>query len=100
MSDRKVMCSKLGREAEGLDAPPFPGALGQEIFDHVSAEAWAQWKEGMMIKIINEYRLNMASPADFDVLVQQMRAFLNLSAGDVKVADVENAERGRSGKEE
>ena len=26
---RTVNCIKLGREAEGLDFPPYPGALGQ-----------------------------------------------------------------------
>ncbi|MDO9140739.1 MAG: Fe(2+)-trafficking protein, partial [Methylobacter sp.] len=29
---RLVHCVKLGIEAEGLDAPPFPGIRGQEIF--------------------------------------------------------------------
>lgn len=31
---RMIKCVKLGVEAEGLDAPPFPGANGQRIFDH------------------------------------------------------------------
>ena len=29
---RMVQCVKLGREAEGLDAPTYPGELGQRIF--------------------------------------------------------------------
>jgi Fe-S cluster biosynthesis and repair protein YggX len=28
---RTVNCVKLGREAEGLDFPPYPGALGKRI---------------------------------------------------------------------
>ena len=30
---RTVNCIKLGREADGLDFPPYPGALGQRIFE-------------------------------------------------------------------
>ena len=33
---RMVNCVKLGREAEGLDLPPVPGALGKRIFENVS----------------------------------------------------------------
>ena len=40
---RMVNCIKLGREAEGLDFPPVPGALGARIFESVSKEAWQQW---------------------------------------------------------
>ena len=40
---RMVQCVKLGREAEGLEAPTYPGELGQRIFEHVSKEAWQQW---------------------------------------------------------
>ena len=40
---RMVNCVKLGREAEGLDRPPYPGPLGQRIFENVSKEAWQGW---------------------------------------------------------
>ena len=40
---RMVNCIKLQREAEGLDFPPYPGALGKRIFDSVSKEAWKGW---------------------------------------------------------
>ena len=33
---RMVQCVKLGREAEGLERLPYPGALGQRIFENVS----------------------------------------------------------------
>ena len=29
---RMVQCVKLGREAEGLDRPNYPGELGKRIF--------------------------------------------------------------------
>ena len=39
---RMVKCIKLGREAEGLDFPPYPGELGKRIWENVSKEAWQQ----------------------------------------------------------
>ena len=40
---KTVICTRLQKELPGHDAPPFPGARGQEIFEKVSAEAWAAW---------------------------------------------------------
>ena len=48
-----VNCIKLGREAEGLDYPPLPGALGMKIYNNVSKEAWEQWKH-LQTMIVNE----------------------------------------------
>ena len=42
---RMVNCIKLQREAEGLDFPPYPGPLGQRLFESVSKEAWQGWLE-------------------------------------------------------
>ena len=42
---RMVHCVKLGRELPGLDRAPYPGELGQRIFDNVSREAWAMWMQ-------------------------------------------------------
>ena len=92
---RKVLCVKLAKELEGLDKPPFPGEVGQRIYDQVSKQAWSMWKDDMQIKVLNEYRLNLGDKKDYQVLVDQMLLFLNLSEG--KVAEVENAERGRGG---
>jgi Fe-S cluster biosynthesis and repair protein YggX len=92
MSTRNVTCLKLNRSLPGLEKPPFGGDVGKKIFESISAEAWGMWKE-MQIKVLNEYRLNMANPKDYQVLVDQMMAFLNLKEGSV--VEVENAERGR-----
>ena len=56
---RMVNCVKLGREAEGLDFPPYPGELGKRIYASVSKEAWQQWVR-LQTMIINENRLNLA----------------------------------------
>ena len=59
---RMVHCVKLGREAEGLDRLPYPGALGQRIFDNVSKEAWQGWLKFQTMQV-NENRLNLADAA-------------------------------------
>ena len=61
-SGRKVMCVKFQKELPGLDTSPWPGELGQRIFDNVSQQAWMMWVE-FSKKIVNEYRLDLTSPA-------------------------------------
>ena len=68
---RTVKCVKLGREAEGLDFPPFPGEAGKRVFESVSKEAWKQWLE-LQKMLVNENRLNLADKKARDYLVQQM----------------------------
>lgn len=94
MTNRTVKCVKLGQELPGLEKPPFSGEIGQKIYESVSAQAWSLWRDDMQIKVLNEYRLNMGNPKDYQVLVDQMLMFLNLKKGDV--AEVENETRGRS----
>jgi Fe-S cluster biosynthesis and repair protein YggX len=87
------MCSKFQRELPGLEKPPFGGDLGKKIFDNVSQQAWDEWSKDMQMKVLNEYRLNMADAKDYKVLVEQMLRFLGLTEGTI--AEVENSERGR-----
>ena len=68
---RTVHCVKLGREAEGLDYPPYPGELGKKIYANVSKEAWRQWLE-LQKMLVNENRLNLADRKARDYLAQQM----------------------------
>ena len=68
---RMVQCVKLGREAEGLDAPVYPGALGQKIWNSVSKEAWEGWKKHQTM-LINENRLNLADARARKWLAEQM----------------------------
>lgn len=76
-----------------MEKPPFKGEMGQVIYEKVSQQAWDMWNKDMQIKVLNEYRLNMSNPHDYQVLVNQMLTFLGLEQGSV--AEVENAERGR-----
>ena len=55
-SGRTVMCVKFQRQLPGLDVPPWPGELGQRVFENVSVDAWKLWEDRMKM-ILNEYRL-------------------------------------------
>ena len=60
---RTVMCRKYKEELPALERPPYPGAKGQDIYDHVSAKAWADWQKHQTL-LINEKRLNMMNAED------------------------------------
>ncbi len=70
---RMVQCVKLGREAEGLDYPPYPGELGKRIYEKVSREAWAGWIKHQTM-LVNENRLNLADIKARKYLAEQMEA--------------------------
>ena len=69
-----VNCVKLGREAEGLERPTYPGPLGERIFENVSKEAWQQWLKHQTM-LINEYRLSPVDPRSRTFLEEQMEKF-------------------------
>ncbi|MDX1518573.1 MAG: oxidative damage protection protein [Gammaproteobacteria bacterium] len=71
---RMVNCVKLGEEAEGLPAPPYPGELGQRIFDNVSKQAWQDWLKHQTM-LINEYRLTPVEPKARKFLEEEMEKF-------------------------
>ncbi|HXT69251.1 MAG TPA: oxidative damage protection protein [Vicinamibacterales bacterium] len=71
---RLVKCVKLGRELPGLDAPPWPGPLGQRIYENVSEEAWEMWEERMKM-ILNEYRLLPFQKEAQQIVQKQMEEF-------------------------
>jgi Fe-S cluster biosynthesis and repair protein YggX len=66
---------KLRKEAEGLEQPPYPGELGQKIFENISKEAWQMWL-GQQTMLINEYRLSMIDPKAREFLKQEMEKYL------------------------
>jgi len=65
---------KLGKEAEGLDRPTYPGELGKRIYANVSKEAWQLWLRQQTM-LINEYRLSPIEPKARKFLEEQMEKF-------------------------
>jgi Fe-S cluster biosynthesis and repair protein YggX len=80
-----VNCVKLGREAEGLKFPPYPGQIGKKIFENVSNEAWQMWLKQQTM-LINEYRLSPADPKTRKMLEEEMEKFL-FAEGSAPPAD-------------
>ena len=72
---RLVQCVKLDKEAEGLDMAPYPGELGQRIFENISKEAWQMWM-GQQTILINEHRLNVIDPEHRAFIEREMEKFL------------------------
>ena len=73
-SGRKVFCTKFQKELLGLDTPPWPGELGQRIFDNVSVDAWKLWEDRMKM-ILNEYRLMPWQKEAQDLVAKHMEDF-------------------------
>ena len=71
---RMVQCIKLGREAEGLALPPYPGELGKRIFENVSKEAWQMWLKHQTM-LINEHRISPIDPKARKFLEGEMENF-------------------------
>ncbi len=71
---RMVHCVKLGRELPGLEKPPFPGPLGQRIYENISQQAYDMWPAQSTL-LINHYGLNLADPEARKILREQMEEF-------------------------
>jgi len=71
---RKVFCVKFQKELPALDAPPWPGEVGQRIFENVSAQAWKLWEERQKM-ILNEYRLMPWQKEAQELIRKQMEDF-------------------------
>ncbi len=72
---RIIYCQQLQQEAEGLARIPYPGALGQRIFDNISKEAWKLWLTHQTL-LINENRLNLLEAGTRQFLEAEMEKFL------------------------
>jgi len=69
-----VNCIKLKQEAEGLDRQPYPGQLGERIYNNVSKIAWQEWLRAQTI-LINENRLNPLDPKAVKFLEREMEQY-------------------------
>lgn len=72
---RMVFCRKYQKELNGLAKPPYPGAKGQDIYEHVSQQAWDEWTKQQTM-LINEKHLNMMNAEHRKFLQQEMDKFL------------------------
>jgi Fe-S cluster biosynthesis and repair protein YggX len=73
MAEHTVRCARLGRELPGLDKPPFPGALGQRIYENVSKQAMAEWDQEA--ERLLRGGLSMAEPGARKQILKKMEEF-------------------------
>jgi Fe-S cluster biosynthesis and repair protein YggX len=72
---KMVLCSVLKHEAPGLDRVPYPGELGERIFNSVSKEGWDRWITQQTM-LINENGLSTMDSSSVQLLEKHMIAFL------------------------
>ena len=73
----QITCSRCGKQAAPLAAPPLTGARGLTIQQHVCPECWQAWIEQSTL-LINHYGIHVADPAQRQQLYAVMAEFLNL----------------------
>ena len=71
---RNVQCVVLKSEAPGLERVPYPGPLGQRIYESVSREGWSRWVKHQVM-LMNEYRLSPLEPKARKFLEAEMEKF-------------------------
>ena len=57
-----------------MDTPPFPGPLGERVFNEISKQAWKMWLAHQTM-LINEYRLSLVEPKSRDFLRDEMQKY-------------------------
>lgn len=75
MTPKLIQCVVLKQQAPGLEEQPYPGELGERIYESVSADGWRQWLERLQM-IINENGLNTADPQSVELIERHMVGFL------------------------
>ena len=72
---RQINCKLIGKQLPGLERVPWPGEIGQRVYDNISVEAWNLWQERQVI-LINEYQLNTLDEKAVKLLEDHMLGFL------------------------
>ncbi len=71
---RMVQCRILKRSAQGLDRPPYPGPIGQRIYEEVSRDAWLAWLDQLSV-VMNDHHLSSADPSAQQDIEAMMQAY-------------------------
>jgi len=71
---RLVFCEHFQKELEGLERPPYPGEIGERIYNSVSKQAWQMWLDHQTM-LINENNLNLFEASSQSYLKEQMEKY-------------------------
>ena len=83
-----VYCRKYQKELPGMDRPPMPGSLGQDIYENISLRAWQEWQQ-LQTMLINESHLSMRDSQARSYLIDQMQRFFSNEQHDRPTGFVE-----------
>ena len=72
--NKKILCTYFKDEREVMDRVPYPGELGEKIYNEISKEAWQLWLEHQTM-LINENRLSMVDPEARRYLNEELQKF-------------------------
>ena len=72
--ERIIYCQYYKEDREGLERPPYPGEVGEKIYESISKEAWHLWLEHQTM-LINENRLSMLDPEARRFLNEELQKF-------------------------
>ena len=72
---RTVFCVKYQKDLPGLDSPPWPGELGQRIYDHSRPAAFEHRKKHPP-RLVHDHRRHLADARARQYLARQMEQFL------------------------
>ncbi len=73
-----ITCSRCGLVKEAVAKPAFyAGETAALLREHACVDCWREWI-AMQIMIVNEYRLDLTSPAADAFLNSQVLAFFRL----------------------
>lgn len=75
---RKILCNVLKKIEYGLDKIPFDNDLGCKIYNSISEKIWNQWID-FLVKVVNEYRLDLSNKNHRSALLKEMLKFLNFN---------------------
>lgn len=92
---RTVFCRKYQQELEGLERPPYPGPVGERVYETISKKAWQDWLNHQTM-LINEKHLNMMDASARDYLKQEMEKYFSGEEYDKAEGYVPPSEKGEA----
>ena len=70
-----VFCKRKQKKLPALAKPPYPGEIGEKIFQNISQEGWEEW-QAHQVKLINEFRLRPSDKKAKKFILEEMQRFL------------------------
>lgn len=75
---KKILCNVLKKIEYGLDKVPFNNEIGNKIYNTISEKVWNQWVN-FLVKVVNDYRLDLSNKNHRLALLKEMLKFLNFN---------------------